>query len=328
MKPVLPIFVAVLLLVTVAASSAAQQGNALKTWRLGWLSTSSAQSGAPELRALSEGLRELGYIEGQNLSIEVRWAPGDPVRLAAFAHELVELNVDVICTSATPATLAAKQATSKIPIVFGRAVFPDKTGIVASLAHPGENVTGVTFIGPEYGKRLELLREIVPQTSRVGLLYNDQNTASLLAVKETQEWSKALHVAVQAFAAHDRASLEAAFAAIVAAKPDALMTTADPFLAAYETDIVEFANMRRLVSMYGDRSYVIVGGLLFYGTSWTDMWRHAAISVDRILKGAKPGELPVEQPTKFELLINMKTAKALGLKIPQAVLVRADELIQ
>jgi putative ABC transport system substrate-binding protein len=321
------LFVAVLLL-ALPASSMAQQGKASKTWRIGWLSTSSAQSGAPELKALSEGLREFGYVEGQNLKIEARWVPADPTRLAASARELVDLNLDVICTSATPATLAAKRATSKIPIVFGRAVFPDKTGIVTSLAHPGGNVTGVTFIGPEYGKRLELLQEIVPQTSRVALLYNDQNKGSLLAVEEIQEWSRALHVTVDAFAVHDHAGLETAFGAIAVARPDALMTTADPFLAAYETPIVEFANIRHLVSMYGDRSYVLAGGLLFYGTSWTDMWRHAAISVDRILKGAKPGELPVEQPTKFELLINMKTAKALGLKIPQAVLLRADELIE
>ena len=182
--------------------------------------------------------------------------------------------------------------------------------------------------GPEYGKRLELLREVAPTISRIALLYNDQNTASVLARNVTQEWAKTLRLAIEPLGVHDRASLETAFAAMRHGRADALMTTADPLLASYRTLIVQFASGRRLMSMYGDRGYVAAGGLMFYGTSTTDMWRHAAIHVDRILKGAQPGDLPVEQPTKFELMINMKTAKSLGLTIPAAVLLRADQVIE
>jgi putative ABC transport system substrate-binding protein len=296
--------------------------------RIGWLSPAPSATGASELVALRKGLGEFGYVEGRNIAVEARWADGDPTRLPRLARALVELNVDVICTAGTPATLAAKQATTTIPIVFGRAAFPERTGLVMSLPRPGGNLTGVAFVGPEYGKRLELLREVSPNISRVVLLYNDQNTASVLAMNETQEWAKALQVAIEPLGVHDRISLDTAFAAIRRGTSDALMTTADPLLASYRTLIVEFANGRRLISMYGDRGYVAAGGLMFYGTSTTEMWRHAAIYVDRILKGAKPGDLPVEQPTKFELVINMKTAKSLQLTIPAAVLLRVDQVIE
>jgi putative ABC transport system substrate-binding protein len=236
--------------------------------------------------------------------------------------------VDVICAAGTPATFAAKQATTKIPIVFGRAAFPDRTGLVTSLARPGGNLTGVAFIGPEYGKRLELLREVAPKVSRVVLLYNDKNSASVLAMKETQQWAQSLRVVLEPLSVGDRPSLETAFEAMRRRRPDALMTTAEPLISSYRTLIVDFANRQRLISMYGDGDYVKVGGLMFYGTSTTDMWRQAAIYVDRILKGAKPGDIPVEQPTKFELVINMKTVKALGLKIPLSVLGRADQIIE
>jgi putative ABC transport system substrate-binding protein len=212
--------------------------------------------------------------------------------------------------------------------VFGRAAFPDRTGLVASVARPGGNLTGVAFIGPEYGKRLELLREVAPKLTRVTLLYNDRNTASVQAVNETQRWAKELRITVEPIGVHDRASLETAFTAIRRRLPDALMTTSDPLVNSYGAFIVDFVARHRLISMYGDRSYVKVGGLMFYGTSTADMWRHAAIQVDRILKGAKPRDLPVEQPTKFELIINLKTARAQGLTIPPAVLQRADEVIQ
>ncbi len=307
---------------------AAEAQRAGRVWRIGWLSPPPAATGASELEALRKGLRELDYIEGRNLVIEARWADGDPARLPRLARAFVELKVDVICTAGTPATLAAKQATTTIPIVFGRAAFPDRTGLVGSLARPGGNLTGVAFIGPEYGKRLELLREVSPKISRVVLLYNDQNTASVMAMNETQEWAKALQVAIEPLGVHDRVSLEAAFAAIRPGRSHALMTTADPLLASFRTLIVKFVNGHRLMSMYGDRDYVVAGGLMFYGTSTADMWRHAAIYVDRILKGATPGDLPVEQPTKFELVINLKTAKALGLTIPQSLLLRADQVIE
>jgi putative ABC transport system substrate-binding protein len=296
--------------------------------RIGWLSPPPSVTGEPELEALRKALTELGYVEGRNIAIEARWADGDAARLPRLARSLVELKVDVICTAGTPATLAAKQATTTIPIVFGRAAFPDRTGLVTSLARPGGNLTGVTYIGPEYGKRLELLREVSPKISRVVLLYNDQNTASVLAMNETLQWAKTLQVVMQPLGVHDGASLESAFASARRGKLDALMTTSDPLLASYRAKIVEFASGRHLIAMYGDRVYVVAGGLMFYGTSTADMWRHAAIHVDRILKGAKPGDLPVEQPTKFELMINMKTAKALGLTIPREVLLRADQIIE
>jgi putative ABC transport system substrate-binding protein len=311
-----------------AAPLAAEAQQVGKMWRIGWLSPASVSADAYDLEALLDGLRKLNYVEGRTIRIEARWGEGNSQRLPELARALVESNVDLICTSGTLATAAAKHATKTIPIVFGRAAFPDQTGLVASLVRPGGNLTGVTFIGPEYGKRLELLREVSPKVRRVVLLYNDQNVASVLAMNETREWAKTLQAVVEPLGVHDRASLQTALVAIRQGKHDALMTTADPLLASYRAVIVEFASGLRLISMYGDREYVKSGGLMFYGTSTTDMWRHAAIYVDRILKGANPGELPVEQPKLFELLINLKAAKALGLTIPPSLLQRADQVIE
>jgi len=317
---------AVVLLATAVCE--AQPDRAGKPRRIGWLSAPTAATGAFELDALREGLRALNYVEGRNITIEARWADDDLARLPALARALVELKVDIICASGTPAALAAKEATTTIPLVFARVAFPEQTGLVASLARPGGNLTGVAFIGPEYGKRLELLREVVPTLSRVALLYNDKNTASVLAMNETQQAAKVLRVAVDPLGVHDRPGLDAAFTAMRRRLPEALMTTADSLISSNRASIVKFAAEHRLMSMYGDRTYVQDGGLMFYGTSLSDMWRHAARYVDRILNGAKPGILPVEQPTKFELVINLKTAKSLGLTIPPAVLLRADEVIE
>lgn len=314
--------------VLVAPPRAARAQPAGRMWRIGWLSPPSADAGASELNALREGLRELNYVEGRNLVIEARWASGDQTRLAELARALVELGVDVICTAGTPATLAAKDATTTIPIVFGRAAFPEQTGLVTSVARPGGNLTGVAWIGPEYGKRLELLREVAPRLSRVALLYNDQNPASVLAMEVTRQWSQSLHIALEPHGLHDGPGLEAALGTMRRRRPDALMTTSDPVLSSYRSVIVSFATERRLMSMYGDRVHVTAGGLMFYGTSTAVMWRQAAIHVDRILKGAKPGDLPVEQPTKFELVINMRAARILGLVVPQSVLARADQIIE
>jgi putative tryptophan/tyrosine transport system substrate-binding protein len=320
------VLVVVLLLSLMPAPLAGEaQG---KVYRIGWLSPASSATGAAQLEALRKGLAELGYFEGRNIAIEGRWADGDATRLPRLARALVELRVDIICSFGTPATLAAKRATTTIPIVFGQAAFPEQSGIVTSLARPGGNLTGIAFIGPEYGKRLELLREMSPKTSRVVVLYNDQNIASVLAMTETQKWARTLQITIDPLGAHDRASLDAAFDTIRRGTPDALMTTADPMLQSHRALIVEFAAGRRLPSMYGDQDYVTAGGLMFYGASTTAMWRHAAIYVDRILKGAKPGTLPVEQPTNFDLVINMKTAKALGLTIPQTLLLRATQVIE
>jgi putative ABC transport system substrate-binding protein len=299
-----------------------------RPWRIGWLSPASSSTDGYELEALRVGLNRLNYVEGRSIVIETRWGEGNAQRLPELARSLVKAGVDVICTSGTPATLAAKNATKTIPIIFGRAAFPEQTGLVSNLTRPGGNLTGVTFIGPEYGKRLELLREVAPGISRVALLYNDQNAASVRAMQETQQWAKTLQATIEPLGVHDRPSLEAAFGAVRAGKPDALMTTADPLLASYRIEVVALANERHLIAMFGDREYVRAGGLMFYGTSTIDMWRHAATHVDRVLKGAKPGDLPVEQPTQFELMINLKAARALGLTIPQSILLRADNVLE
>jgi putative ABC transport system substrate-binding protein len=296
--------------------------------RIGWLSPASAADGLPNLEALRVGLRELGYVEGQNITIEVRWADGRSEQLPKLAAELVRLPVDVICTAGTPASGAAKQATSTIPIVFANVAFPDKSGLVASYAHPGGNITGVAFIGPEYGKRLELLKELHPKTTRVALIYNPDNPASVLALQETQRWATNLGVGLEPHKFRGPQDFEDVFEAIAGKRPDALMTTADPLIASYRKRIVDFAAKHRLLSMYPGREFVDAGGLMFYGGSIPEMYRRAAVYVDRIFKGSKPGDLPVEQPTKFELVINMKTAKTLGIKIPQSIMLRADEVIE
>jgi putative ABC transport system substrate-binding protein len=311
-----------------AASLPAEAQPAGKRWRIGWLSPASAATDAYELEALLAGRGKLNYVQGKTITVEARWGEGDARRLPELARALVERNVDILCTSGTPATVAAREATKTIPIVFGRAAFPEQTGLVASLARPGGNLTGVTFIGPEYGKRLELLLEVSAKIHRIALLYNDHNAASVRAMNETLEWAKTLRVVVEPLGVHDNVSLQAALASIRQGKQDAFLTTADPLLASYRVLIAKFASDHRIVAMYGDRAYVKAGGLMFYGTSTTDMWRHAAAHVDRILKGAKPGDLPVEQPKEFELQINLKAAKALGLTVPPSLLQRADQLIE
>ena len=267
-------------------------------------------------------------MEGRNLTIEARWADGRSERLPQLAAELVRLPVDLICTSGSPASGAAKKATSTIPIVFANVAFPDQTGLVASYPRPGGNVTGVAFIGPEYGKRLELLKEARPVLSRVALIYNPDNPASVLALQETQRWATELKVRLEPHKFRGPQDFEDIFGAIAGKRPDALMTTADPLIASYRTRIVDFAAKHRLLSMYPTRDFVVAGGLMFYGGSIPEMSRRAAVYVDRILKGAKPADLPVEQPVKFDMVINLKTAKTLGLTIPQSLLLRADEVIQ
>jgi putative ABC transport system substrate-binding protein len=296
--------------------------------RIGWLSPASAADGLSNLEALRAGLRELGYVEGQNITIEARWADGRSERLPTLAAELVRLSVDVLCTAGSPASGAAKQATSTIPIVFANVAFPDQSGLVASYARPGGNITGVAFIGPEYGKRLELLKEARPRLSRIALIYNPDNRGSILALQETQRWATALGVRLEPHKFRGPQDFEHVFGAIVGKLPDALMTTADPLIASYRTRIVDFAVKHRLLSMYPGREFVDAGGLMFYGGSVPEMYRRAAVYVDKILKGARPADLPVEQPIKFDMVINLKAAKALGLTIPQSLLQRADEVIQ
>ena len=296
--------------------------------RIGWLSPASAADGLPNLEALRAGLRELGYVEGRNITIEARWADGHGEQLPKLAAELARLPVDIICTVGTPASNAAKQATSAIPIVFANVAFPDKSGLVASYARPGANLTGVAFIGPEYGKRLELLKEVRPKLSRVALIYNPDNIASVLALEETQAWAGKLNIRLEPHKFRGPQDIENVFAAIAGKRPDAIMTTADPLIASYRMQIVGFAAKHRLLSMYPGREFVDAGGLMFYGGSISEMYRLAAVYVDKILKGTKPASLPVEQPIKFDMVINRKTAKALGITIPQSMLQRADDVIE
>jgi putative tryptophan/tyrosine transport system substrate-binding protein len=315
--------VAALLMAPTAAHTQATP----KIVRIGWLSPGSASAGASNFDALRSGLGELGYVEGRNLVFEKRWADGVGARLPALAAELVRLKVDVICVAGTPAALAAKGATATVPIVFANVAFPDQSHLVDSYARPGSNVTGVAFIGPEYGKRLELLKEALPKLRRVGLIYNPENRASVLAVEETRRWATTLEIALDAHTLRGPEELDPMFDAIGRSHPEAIMTTADVLIHSYRTRIVQYATKNRLASMFPDKEYVLAGGLMFYGGSIPDMYRRAGIYVDRILKGAKTAELPVEQPTKFDMIVNLKTARALGVTIPPSILLRADQVI-
>jgi len=298
--------------------------------RIGYLGNSSPSLESDLVDAFRQGLGEFGYTEGQNITIEYRWAEGKYDRFPDLVADLVRLKVDVIVTAGTPGALAAKQATKTIPIVMAVAGDAVGAGLVASLARPGGNVTGSTTIVQELeGKRLELLREVVPRLSRVAVLWNPANPVSPIILKQTQLAAPALGLRLEPIVGVSGVrELEGAFATISRARPDALILLADRFLLAERTRIVEFAAKRRLPTMYPYREMVKAGGLMSYSPSYPDMFRRAATYVDKILKGAKPGDLPVQQPTKYELVINLKTAKALGLTIPQSLLQRADEVIQ
>jgi putative tryptophan/tyrosine transport system substrate-binding protein len=313
---------------TVAATpptSDAQQAGAVP--RIGFLSPGVAAS-APNA-AFRQGLRELRYVDGQNILVEYRWGDGDAARLPALAAELVRLPVEVVVATNNPAVLAARQATSNIPIVCVACSDPVGTGLVASLAHPGGNVTGFSLVTPELsGKRLQFLRETLPRIARVALLWDAGHVGMADRVKETETAARQLGVTLHVEWVKDPAHLDRAFATLAQARPDAFLTTVEPFTEGHRQRIVDFAAQHQLPAMYEDREFVDAGGLMAYGPSLTANYRRAAAYVDKILKGAKPGELPVEQPTKFELVINLKTAKALGLTIPQSVLVRADEVIR
>ena len=313
----------------VLAPLAAAAQPAGRTVTIGYLGNSSPSLEANLVEAFREGLRQLGYVEGRNLIITYQWAWGNQERFGVLAGELVRLKPDVILTAGTPGTLAAKQATQSIPIVTAVAGDPVASGLVASLAKPGGNVTGLAGLTPELeGKRLELFKEVVPKLSRVAVLLNPANPFTTIAWKETQSAAKALGVKLQPVEARDPNDLDRAFATIKAARPQGLILIADRFLLIYRAPIVEFMTKNRLPGMFPFREFAREGGLMAYGPDYTDMYRRAAVYVDKILKGAKPADLPVEQPMRFELVLNMKTAKALGLKIPQSVLIRADQVIE
>jgi putative ABC transport system substrate-binding protein len=279
--------------------------------------------------AFFQGLRELGYTEGQNVTIERRYAQGHPERFKEFAREMVRLNADVIVTITTPAVLAIKSVTTTIPIVIPNAIDAVGAGLVASLDHPGGNVTGGTLLQAELSaKRLELLKDVVPELSRVALLWNAGNPAYVRAWTQSQGAAQTLGVALQRYEVRGPTDFQSVFAAIVQQRPDALVVLEDALTIEHRREIVDFALQNNLPSSFFAKEAVEAGGLMSYGASWPDAFRRGATTVDKILKGARPSDLPVEQPTKFELAINRKTAKTLGLKVPVALLATADEVIE
>jgi putative ABC transport system substrate-binding protein len=307
----------------------AAQAQAVKVWRIGYLDQGSADGNKPYVEAFREGLRDLGWVEGKNIVMEVRFAEGKYERLPALAAELVRLKVDLIVTSGTPAALAAKRATTTIPIVIGFAADPVGSGIVRSLARPGGNITGWTHQGLELRvKYLELLKEAVPRATRFGVLWNPTNPVHQSSMKVIEAAAQRLKVELYLMGVQDSKELEGAFTTLAEKRAEALIVYPDGLFLDQKALIVSLAARRRLPAMYGIREYVEAGGLMAYGTNLLQMYRRGASFVDKILKGAKPGDLPVEQPTKFELVINLKTAKALGLTISQSVLGRADEVIR
>ncbi|MGH7389473.1 MAG: ABC transporter substrate-binding protein [Candidatus Rokuibacteriota bacterium] len=314
-----------------AAPLAGEAQPTRKVYRIGYLSTQSSSAVAGELDAFRQGLRDLGYADGQNVVIEYRFAEGKLDRLAGLAAELVRLNVDVIVTGGTPGTRAALQATRTVPLIITVVGDPIAAGFVTSLARPGGNVTGLTQMSPQLsGKRLELLKEALPNISRVAVLID----AALMAhqifapLQETQVAAKTLGLRLQSLEVRGPdADWSGAFKAATSQGADALITLPGPVIELHSEHVVDMAAKNRLPAIYPTREFVEAGGLMSYGPDRVDLNRRAATYVDRLLKGAKPAELPIEQPTKFELVINLQTAKALGLTIPRSLLLRADRIV-
>jgi ABC-type uncharacterized transport system substrate-binding protein len=320
--------VAFLALAFLAVSLAGAQSPS-KVPRVGFLEGGVAAAGTPFLEAFRQGLREHGWIEGQNIVLEVRSAEGKYERLPELVAELLRLKVDVLATSSTPASLAAKQATTTVPIVIGRVADPVGSGLVATLARPGGNITGWTHQARELrAKYLDLLKEAIPGATRVGVLWNPANPIHKPSLASIEAAAQALKVELHLMAVQDPKELESTFAVLTQKRADALTVFPDGMFLTQAQQIITLAARNRIPAMYGITEFVKAGGLMGYGVNLPDMYRRGASFVDRILKGARPADLPVEQPTTFELVINLKTAKALGLTLPPAVLARADEIIQ
>jgi putative ABC transport system substrate-binding protein len=324
------VFAVVLALGLLAAPWAADAQEPGKVPRIGVLGPTTRSDSAPWFAAFRRGLRELGWVEGQNISLEYRWAEGRTERLLDLAAELVRLRVDVMLVGATAPAVAARNATRTIPIVMATSGDPVGMGLVASLARPGGNVTGLTVnVGVEtFGKNLELLREAVPKVRRVAVLSNPASPYHVLGVKHVKAAAQPVDVQLHFLEARGPDDLDRAFAAMARARAEALFVLPDPTFLLHRARLHDLAAKSRLPAMYALRQHTETGGLMSYGVDLRDNYRRAATYVDKILKGAKPADLPIEQPTKFELVINLKTAKALGLTIPASMLARADEAIQ
>ena len=308
---------------------AARAQQPAKIPRIGFLGNSTATMEANLIGPLRDGLRELGYEEGRNVIIEFRWADGKYDQFPALVAELLAAKVDVIITAGTPATLAIKKATSTVPLVFIAVGDPVGTGVVPNLGRPGGNITGLSSIAPDLeGKRLELLREVVPKLSHVAFFLNPANAFHTASMRQARVAAQSLGIKLQPMEVNKSEQLDGAFASIVKEKPDALLILADRIFLHNRKRMMEFAIQQRLPSVNAYRELVEAGGLISYGPSYEDMHRRAAVYVDKILKGTKPADLPIEQPTKFTLLINLKTAKTLGLTVPPTLVARADELIE
>ena len=283
----------------------------------------------PFMDAFRQGLSEAGYVEGQNFAIEYRWAEDNDDRLPALAADLVGRKVDLIMAGSPPSALAAKSATSTIPIVFRGGADPVGDGLVASLARPGGNLTGVSFVPNELtAKRLELLSELVPQAGVIALLVNPNNANAENVIRDTQEAARAKGVQLPILKAGSESEIDAAFAALVQLQAGALVVASDAFLNSRRERLVALASRHAVPAIYEGRESAVAGGLISYGTSITSVYRQLGIYAGKILKGAKPADLPVEQPTRFELVVNLNTAKALGLTVPPSILARADEVIE
>ena len=325
MRKILNFVLIVLALCGGSAKVEAQQGK--KVHRIGYLTSASGLG--PREEAFRQGLRRLGYVEGQNIVIDYRFAEGKLDRLHDRAAELVRLKVEVIVTPSTLDAFAARTATSTIPIVMAASGDAVATGLVASLARPGGNITGLTALARELnGKRLELLKEAVPGLTRVAVLWNAADPDTARDAEETQLQARPLGLQIQTLEIHGPNDFERAFRAATGKRAGALLTLTDTLTITSQSSIVDFAAKGRLPAMYGESGFVEAGGLMSYGPNDADLFGRAATYVDKILKGTKPADLPVEQPTKFELVINLKAAKQIGLKVPPNMLARADKVIK
>ena len=312
----------------VAWPLAARAQQSAKVPRIGFLFYGSPEH-APEVDAFRQGLHEQGYIEGQNISVEYRFAKGRVAQLPELAAELVHLNVDVIVTPTTMASLAAKQATSTVPIVIANVADAVGAGLITNIGRPGGNITGLTSISAELGgKRLEILKRIVPEASRVAVLYTPADRSNVLVLAELQAAAPSLSLMLQPLEVRERADFESAFVAMRQERAHALFGAAGVLTFEYRQTLVDLAAETRLPAMWGHRQFVDVGGLMSYAVNFYDQCRLAATYVDKILKGSKPGDLPVQQPTKFEFVLNLKTTNALGLTVPPSLVALADEVIE
>jgi putative tryptophan/tyrosine transport system substrate-binding protein len=322
-------FLAALGTIALGVPNSSAQQHSGKPPRIGWLVPTTQAEWDGLLEEYRLGMRELGYIEGRTVETEYLYADGHFDRLPDLAAKLVEHKVDLIVTASTPAIMAAKRATEKIPVVFAASSDPISTGLVASLAHPGGNITGMSLMASDLSaKRLQLLHTLVPSLSNIAVLWDSSNPGMAIRARETRAAAEQSKIAFFDAGAHNLDELAAMFTELTKREPLALVVTAEPFTMEHRSRILDFMARNSIPTMYEDSRFVEAGGLMSYGPNLGDVFRRSASLVDKILKGANPANLPVEQPTKFDLVINLKTAKALGLTVPDTILVGADKLIQ